>query len=42
VDKLKPELMALLDGLVYYFSIYSTGTTYGNKLQNLKFADASR
>jgi len=41
VDKLKPELMALLDSLVYYFSIYSTGTTYGNKLQNLKFADAT-
>jgi len=40
VEKFKPELMALLDTLIYWFSIYSVGTTYGNKLQNLRFANA--
>eukprot|EP01114_Cavostelium_apophysatum_P021434 TRINITY_DN7474_c0_g1_i1.p1 TRINITY_DN7474_c0_g1~~TRINITY_DN7474_c0_g1_i1.p1 ORF type:complete len:322 (-),score=35.84 TRINITY_DN7474_c0_g1_i1:569-1534(-) len=37
IDKIKPELIALLDLFIYKLSIYSMDTTYGNKLQNLKF-----
>jgi len=40
IDKFKPELIALLDFLVYYLSVYSIETTYGNKLQNLKFSSS--
>mmetsp|Transcript_22473 Transcript_22473/g.31314 ORF Transcript_22473/g.31314 Transcript_22473/m.31314 type:complete len:348 (+) Transcript_22473:36-1079(+) len=41
VESIKPELMAILDLIIYRLSIYSMDSTYGNMLQNLKYADAS-
>jgi len=37
VDKYQPELHALLQFLIYKYSIFTLGTTYGNLVQNLKF-----
>eukprot|EP01112_Ceratiomyxa_fruticulosa_P021148 TRINITY_DN736_c0_g2_i5.p1 TRINITY_DN736_c0_g2~~TRINITY_DN736_c0_g2_i5.p1 ORF type:complete len:420 (-),score=50.83 TRINITY_DN736_c0_g2_i5:23-1282(-) len=37
IDKYQPELLALLNILVYKLSIFNMGTTYGNILQNLRF-----
>jgi hypothetical protein len=39
IEKIKPELVALMEFLIFRFSIFEMGTTYGNKLQNLKFAN---
>eukprot|EP01116_Phalansterium_solitarium_P018863 TRINITY_DN5125_c0_g2_i1.p1 TRINITY_DN5125_c0_g2~~TRINITY_DN5125_c0_g2_i1.p1 ORF type:complete len:332 (+),score=85.64 TRINITY_DN5125_c0_g2_i1:112-1107(+) len=38
VEKFKPELTLCLDLLIYRFSIYASGTTFGNRLQNLRFS----
>lgn len=37
VDKYQPELTAFMHFLIYRYSIFTLGTTYGNLLQNLKF-----
>jgi len=41
IEKFKPELISLLDMLIFYFSILSTDTTFGNQLQNLKFVNSN-
>ncbi|CAE6405314.1 unnamed protein product [Rhizoctonia solani] len=38
----EPELSLVLRGLLYYFSVWNTGATYGAKLQNLKYQVSSR
>jgi peroxin-2 len=37
VEKYQPELNAVMQFLIYRYSIFTLGTTYGNLLQNLKF-----
>lgn len=40
IEIFKPELNAFLDLLLFRFSIYAVDSTYGNKLQNLKFTNS--
>ncbi|KAJ1308493.1 hypothetical protein OPQ81_004197 [Rhizoctonia solani] len=38
----EPELALLLRALLYYYSVWNTGATYGAKLQNLRYQVSSR
>ncbi|CAE6443400.1 unnamed protein product [Rhizoctonia solani] len=38
----EPELALILRAMLYYFSVWNTGATYGAKLQNLKYQVSSR
>lgn len=37
VDKVQPEISAILQFLIYRFSIFVDGQSFGDKLQNLKY-----
>lgn len=40
VDRIKPEITAILQLMLFRWSVWTTGTTYGNQLMNLRFENA--
>lgn len=41
IDRLQPELTALLEFLIYRFSVFESNQSLGDKLQNLRYVNAT-
>ncbi|RKO91572.1 Pex12 amino terminal region-domain-containing protein, partial [Blyttiomyces helicus] len=41
-ERFEPEFTAILQYVMYHFSIYATGASYGLQLQNLRYRNESR
>ncbi|KAL0491578.1 peroxin [Acrasis kona] len=39
ISRIQPELMAVLHGLIYKFSVYESDQSFGDRLQNLKYTN---